>query len=61
MELYQQTNARLYRQGQKDTVVIHHIITKDTIDEDVMTALTKKEKTQASLIEAVKAKLEVKR
>jgi SNF2 family DNA or RNA helicase len=61
LELYQQTNARLYRQGQKDTVVIHHIITKDTIDEDVMTALTKKEKTQASLIEAVKAKLEVKR
>lgn len=61
LELYQQTNARLYRQGQKDTVVIHHIITKDTIDEDVMTALTKKEKTQASLINAVKAKLEVKR
>lgn len=60
LELYQQTNARLYRQGQKDTVVIHHIITKDTIDEDVMTALTKKEKTQASLIDAVKAKLEVK-
>ncbi|WP_035618205.1 DEAD/DEAH box helicase [Lacticigenium naphthae] len=61
LELYQQTNARLYRQGQKDTVVIHHIITKDTIDEDVMTALTKKEKTQASLIDSVKAKLEVKR
>ena len=61
LELYQQTNARLYRQGQKDTVVIHHIITKDTIDEDVMTALTKKEKIQASLIDAVKAKLEVKR
>lgn len=61
LELYQQTNARLYRQGQKDTVVIHHIITKDTIDEDVMTALTRKEKTQTSLIDAVKAKLEVKR
>jgi len=61
LELYQQTNARLYRQGQKDTVVIHHIITKGTIDEDVMTALTRKEKTQATLIEAVKAKLEVKR
>ena len=59
LELYQQTNARLYRQGQKDTVVIHHIITKGTIDEDVMTALTTKE-TQASLIDAVKAKLEVK-
>lgn len=59
LELYQQTNARLYRQGQNETVVIHHIIAKDTIDEDVMAALTRKEKTQASLIEAVKAKLEV--
>ena len=61
LELYQQTNARLYRQGQNETVVIHHIITKGTIDEDVMTALTRKEKTQTSLIDAVKAKLEVKR
>lgn len=59
LELYQQTNARLYRQGQNETVVIHHIIAKDTIDEDVMAALTRKEKTQASLIDAVKAKLEV--
>jgi SNF2 family DNA or RNA helicase len=61
LELYQQTNARLYRQGQSETVIIHHIITKGTIDEDVMTALTKKEETQASLIDAVKAKLEVMR
>lgn len=59
LELYQQTNARLYRQGQKDTVIVHHIITKNTIDEDVLLALTRKEKTQASLIDAVKAKLEV--
>ena len=59
LELYQQTNARLYRQGQNETVVIHHIIAKDTIDEDAITALTRKEKTQASLIDAVKAKLEV--
>ncbi len=59
LELYQQTNARLYRQGQNETVIIHHIITKGTIDEDVMTALTRKEETQASLIDAVKAKLEV--
>lgn len=59
LELYQQTNARLYRQGQNETVVIHHIIAKDTIDEDVMLALTRKEKTQTSLIDAVKAKLEV--
>jgi SNF2 family DNA or RNA helicase len=61
LELYQQTNARLYRQGQNETVVIHHIITKGTIDEDVMTTLTRKEKSQTSLIDAVKAKLEVKR
>jgi SNF2 family DNA or RNA helicase len=59
LELYQQTNARLWRQGQKDTVVIHHIITKGTIDENVMTALNKKNKTQAALIDAVKAQLEV--
>ena len=61
LELYQQTNARLWRQGQTDTVVIHHIITKDTIDEDVMAALRKKERTQSSLINAVKARLEVRR
>lgn len=57
LELYQQTNARLYRQGQNDTVVIHHIIAKDTIDEDVMRALRLKEKTQSSLIDAVKARI----
>lgn len=61
LELYQQTNARLYRQGQRDTVIVHHIITKDTIDEDVLLALTKKEKTQDALIDAVKANLEVMR
>ena len=61
LELYQQTNARLYRQGQKDTVIVHHIITKNTIDEDVLLALTKKEKTQDDLIDAVKANLEVMR
>ena len=58
LELYQQTNARLWRQGQNDTVVIHHIIAKDTIDEDVMLALKLKDRTQASLIDAVKARLE---
>ena len=54
LELYQQTNARLWRQGQKDTVVIHHLITKGTIDEQVMVALKKKDGTQAALIDAVK-------
>lgn len=59
LELYQQCNARLHRQGQTDTVVIHHIIAKETIDEDVMAALQRKEKIQNALINAVKAKLEV--
>lgn len=57
LELYQQTNARLWRQGQNDTVVIHHIIAKDTIDEDVMKALRKKEKIQSALIDSVKARI----
>ena len=57
LELYEQANARLYRQGQKETVVIHHIITNGTIDEDVMQALKRKEKTQSALIDAVKARL----
>ena len=59
LELYQQCNDRLHRQGQTDTVVIHHIIAKGTIDEDVMAALQRKEKIQNALINAVKAKLEV--
>lgn len=57
LELYQQTNARLWRQGQNDTVVIHHIIAKDTIDEDVMATLRKKEKIQSALIDSVKARI----
>ena len=57
LELYQQTNARIWRQGQKNTVVIHHIIAKGTIDEDVIKALRKKEITQTALIDAVKANL----
>lgn len=58
LELYQQTNARLWRQGQtSDTVVIHHIIAKGTIDEQIISALIRKEKTQSALIDAVKASL----
>ena len=57
LELYQQTNARLYRQGQDETVVIHHIITKNTIDEDVLKALKRKDKTQEALMNAVKARI----
>ena len=57
LELYQQTNARLWRQGQTDVVTIHHIIPKDTVDEDVMAALEQKDMTQEKLISAVKAQL----
>lgn len=56
LELYQQTNARLWRQGQtSQTVVIQHIITKGTIDERILKALSEKDSTQAALINAVKA------
>jgi SNF2 family DNA or RNA helicase len=58
LELYQQTNARLWRQGQTaSTVVIHHIITTSTIDRDIMAALRRKDRTQSALIAAVKANL----
>lgn len=57
LELYEQANARLYRQGQKETVVIHHIICKGTIDEQVMKALQKKQVGQNELIKAVKARI----
>lgn len=57
LELYQQTNARLWRQGQKNMVIIHHIVTKGTIDEQVMRALKRKDRTQEALIDAVKANL----
>lgn len=58
LELYQQTNARLWRQGQTSgTVIIEHIITKGTIDERILKALSLKEVTQNALIDAVKANL----
>ena len=58
LELYQQTNARLYRQGQQSgTVVVQHIICKGSIDERVMKALAQKDSSQSALIDAVKAEL----
>lgn len=55
LELYQQTNARLWRQGQQSsTVVIQHIVTRDTVDERIMKALQEKDKIQEMLMEAVK-------
>ena len=58
LELYQQTVARLWRQGQAaETVVVQHIITAGTIDEQVMKALESKDHTQSALINAVKAEI----
>ena len=58
LELYQQTVARLWRQGQKSkTVVVQHIVTEGTVDEDILKALEKKDMTQAALIDAVKAQI----
>lgn len=58
LELYMQANARLHRQGQKENVIVHHIIAKGTVDEDVMRALDKKEVNQEELLRAVKARIE---
>ncbi len=58
LELYQQTVARLWRQGQKaGTVVVEHIVTAGTIDERIVQALKEKDKTQQALIDAVKAEV----
>ncbi|WP_270578010.1 DEAD/DEAH box helicase [Caldibacillus thermoamylovorans] len=58
LELYQQANARLDRQGQKNSVIIHHILVEDSVDEQVLKVLQGKEKGQDALLEAVKARIE---
>jgi len=57
LEMVQQTNARLWRQGQREVVTIHHIICKGTVDEDVLKAIEYKDTTQENLIQAVRAHL----
>ena len=57
LELYQQFNARLYRQGQQKGVIIHHLIMKGTHDEDVIQALKAKDKKQNALMDSIKAKI----
>jgi SNF2 family DNA or RNA helicase len=60
LELYQQTNARLWRQGQNaETVVVQHIVAKGTIDERILSELSAKDRTQSALIAAVKAELQI--
>lgn len=59
LELYQQFNARLYRQGQKKPVSIHHIIATDTVDEKIIKSLDGKDTTQRSLMDAIKEIVEM--
>lgn len=58
LELYQQFNARLHRQGQKEAVIIHHLILEGTEDEEVIKALNRKDRGQSALMESVKAKID---
>lgn len=57
LELYQQANARLYRQGQKQGVIIHRLVAKGTVDEDVILRLEGKDATQESLMQSLKARI----
>ena len=57
LELYQQANKRLHRPGQKEAVIIHHIVTQDTVDERVMAVLSHKDATQEALLNALKVYL----
>lgn len=58
LELYQQANARLYRQGQRHGVIIHRLVAKGTVDEEVVRRLESKDATQESLMESLKARIE---
>jgi len=57
LELYQQANARLHRQGQEKSVIVHHILCEDTVDEKVLATLQKKDATQRELLDALKGYL----
>ena len=57
LELYQQANARLYRQGQRNGVILHRLIASGTVDEDVIRRLEKKDETQEDLLKALNARL----
>ena len=57
LEHYQQANKRLHRQGQKEKVIIHHLVTQDTRDEDVMRALDSKADVQEEILQSLKARI----
>lgn len=57
LELYKQANARLYRQGQKETVFIHHLVASGCMDENVIAALEEKDVNQNKLLEVLKARI----
>ena len=57
LELYQQANARLHRMGQGESVIVHHIVCEGTLDEKVLTALSRKDATQRGLLDALKGYL----
>lgn len=59
LEKYQQACARLHRQGQTETVIIHHLVAKGTVDEQVMRSLERKEQGQEALLEALKARVQM--
>ena len=58
LELYQQANARLHRQGQEKSVIVHRLLVQGGVDQDVAKALEGKDETQAALVEALKARIE---
>ena len=58
LELYMQFNARLYRQGQTKPVYIHHIVSKGTVDEKIIKALSGKKETQDGLMQSIKELME---
>ena len=58
LELYQQANARLHRQGQDKSVIVHHIICEGTVDEKVLSTLQKKDATQRELLDSLKGYLD---
>jgi SNF2 family DNA or RNA helicase len=58
LELYQQANKRLHRQGQTEKVIVHHVVVEGGVDEDVMAALEDKGATQDRLMNSLKARIE---